>query len=225
MTSDQGDIASMKTWSSEEGGGGHRFAYDRRHGSAIDAHKRSHKAAGFTLVELLVVVAILAVVLGLAAPSFARISQAAAVSSAVSQFMADMRFARSEGMRRGGGVVLCRSEDPESSAPTCAINAGTQDWATGWIVFHDLDGDSVRTASEPVLRVQARHGGIDTIASLDTTIFKFSATGRLLAPSSITSMQFGGASFGTTSRRVVCVSPGGRARIAGDGTTSCGLEG
>ena len=225
MTSDQGDIAPMKTRSSGDGQGGYRFAFDRVHESAVDVHGWRHQAAGFTLVELLVVVAILAIVLGLAAPSFARISQAAAVSSAVSQFMADLRFARSEGMRRGGGVVLCRSEDPESSNATCATDPGAQDWASGWIVFHDLDGNSLRIASEPLLRVQARHGGIDSIAGLDTTIFKFSATGRLLAPGSITSLQFGGGSLATTTRRVVCVSPGGRARIAGDGSASCGLEG
>ncbi|TFZ06077.1 pilus assembly protein [Ramlibacter henchirensis] len=174
------------------------------------------------MVELLVVLVLLAIIISLAAPSFARLSSAAAISSGVNQFMADMRFARSEGIRRGGGVVLCRSDDPESPATACAGGAPA-DWVTGWIVFHDLDGDGARDADEQVLRVQARPAGIDSIAADGTpTVFRFAATGRLLVPGSFSSLRFGSANLPADIRRIVCVAPGGRARIAGDGGASCG---
>lgn len=181
---------------------------------------------GFTLVEVMVVVALMALILTLAAPSFTRLYNAAAISSGVNQFLADMRFARSEALRRGGGVVLCRSEDPESPSAACAAGEGTQGWASGWIVFHDLDGNGARNGPEYLLRVQARNPGIQAIAAGGTpTIFRFGATGRLVAPGAVASLHFGGAELDASIRRVVCVSPGGRARIAGDGTASCGANG
>ena len=196
-----------------------------RAGSAADLLRGFPGASGFTLVELMVVVALVALVLTLAAPSFARLASAAAISSGVNQFLADMRFARSEAIRRGGGVVLCRSVDPESSEPACSTSPDSQGWATGWIVFHDLDGNGERNTGEPLLRIQARHSGIDSIATGGTpTVFRFGATGRLLAPGPVASLHFGSSNLQPDIRRVVCVNPGGRARIAGDGNATCGEE-
>ena len=186
-------------------------------------HARRVATRGFTLTELLVVLFIIAVVVGLAVPSFARMASAAAISSGVNQFMADVRFARSEAIRRGGAVILCRSEDPEASEPNCAANISTQGWASGWIVFHDRDGNGDRGAGEPLLRSQARIAGIESIATDGTpTLLRFTAIGRLAAPGSISSLHFGAPALSADIRRVVCVGPGGRARIAGDGTASCG---
>ena len=42
------------------------------------------------------------------------------MSGNVNGFLADMRYARSESIRRGGGVTLCRSDAPEAAAPVCA---------------------------------------------------------------------------------------------------------
>ena len=177
------------------------------------------------MVELMVVVTLIALVLTLAAPSFARLASAAAISSGVNQFLADMRFARSEAIRRGGGVILCRSDDPEAPEPTCSGTTAAQGWATGWIVFHDLNGNGERNTGEHLLRIQARISGIDTIATAGTpSRFRFGATGRLLAPGPVASLHFGNSNLSTDIRRVVCVNPAGRARIAGDGTASCEAE-
>lgn len=174
----------------------------------------------------MVVVTLVALILTLAAPSFARLARSAAISSGVNQFLADMRFARSEAVRRGGGVILCRSDEPESPGAACSAGPGNQGWASGWIVFHDLDGNGVRNGDESLLRIQAPHSGIDTISTGGTpTTFRFGATGRLLAPGQIASLHFGGTGLDAEIRRVVCVSAGGRARIAGDGTATCGVEG
>lgn len=177
---------------------------------------------GFTVTELLVVIFILAVVMGLAVPSFARMANAAAISSGVNQFMADVRFARSEAIRRGGGIVLCRSENPEASDSTCAAGAGSLGWASGWIVFHDIDGNGDRGALETLLRAQGRNAGIESIATDGTpTLLRFTAIGRLTAPGAVSALRFGAPTLSADIRRVVCVGPGGRARIAGDGTATC----
>ena len=196
-----------------------RFQQSQRSGKALD---------GFTLLELMVVVAITAIITTLASPSLARLMQSNTISSNVNTFMADLRFARSESTRRGGGVVMCRSDAPEAISPVCSTTAGPdgRGWASGWIVFLDANNDGVITAGD-LLRVQSPIAKMDSIAEIGggaSSIFRFTATGRLFSASSATSLQFGGNAYSSDVQRVLCVNPGGRARIAGNGVSSCGAD-
>jgi type IV fimbrial biogenesis protein FimT len=178
-----------------------------------------NKSSGFTLIEALVVIALVAILTALAAPSFKNLIQSNSISSSVNSFLADMRFARSEAIRRGSSVVICRSTSPETS-PACNGTYGQHnDWKTGWIIFDDLNKDGNLDSGEPVLRVQGPITNIDSIDASSKYQFKFNATGRL--PGYFDGIKFGGSNFPTTNQRVVCVSAGGRTRIAGDGSTSC----
>lgn len=184
------------------------------------------KLLGFTLIELMVVIAIVAVLTTLAAPSFKKMIQSTTISGAVNSFLTDMRYARSEAIRRGGGVVMCRSNSPEAANPTCGTGDGTDfngdgvgdGWVSGWIIFEDLNKDGTKNTVDPVLRVQGRLTSLDTAPKGgSSTIFKFTATGRLQSLSGgATSLTFGGAKFAVEQQRVVCINVGGRARIALD---------
>lgn len=186
--------------------------------------RTSDKSAGFTLIELLVVIAIVAILTTLAAPSFKRMIQSSTISSNVNTFLADMRFARSESIRRGGGVVMCRSNFPETTQACNGSTGASNGWVTGWIIFHDLNDNGTRDPGEPILRVQGPITSVDSIvdsATVPKYKFPFSATGRLPIGNG-TSLQFGSNSnFANDVQRVICVNVGGRARIAGDGTSSC----
>ncbi len=187
------------------------------------------RARGFTLIELMVTIAIAAILITLAAPSFKGLIQSNSISSSVNMFMADLRYARSEAVRRGGTVVMCRSDSPEAANPTCGSGSGPggNGWVSGWIIFYDESGDGNRTSAEPLMRVQAPVSAVDSIVeggASSSTKFRFTGTGRLLNLNSATSLQFGGGDFANNRQRVLCVSLGGRARIAGDGTTSCGAS-
>lgn len=189
-----------------------------------------NKSHGFTLIELMVVIALVAILTSLAAPSFKRLIQSNTMSSHVNTFLADMRYARSEAIRRGGAVVMCRSNYPEAADPVCNNLSGLdgKGWVSGWIIFHDLNDDAARTTAEPLLRVQARITSINTILeskASPTALFQFNATGRLRNLTSATTLQFGGnPMFTNEDQRTVCVSLGGRARVAGDGLASCGTN-
>ena len=187
-----------------------------------------NKPRGFTLLELLVVIAIIAILTALATPSFKSLIQSNTISGNVNSFLADVRFSRSEAVRRGGGIVLCRSDAPEAAAPTCSTTSGAtaNGWVSGWIVFQDLDNDGQRNGSEAVLRVQSPITSMDSIleGSSTPTTLPFTATGRLKnLPSGVSLLQltFGGSNYASDVKRIVCVGVSGRARIETKGSTSC----
>ncbi len=190
------------------------------------------KARGFTLLEVVVVLAVIAILTSLAAPSFTSLIQSNAVSSNVNAFMADLRFARSEAIRRGGSVVMCRSDAPEAAAPSCNTLAGTNGWVSGWIIFEDRNNTAgnlnFTAGSDQLLKVQGPITNLDSIMESGgaSTKLEFTATGRMKSLASATSLQFGSnASMPNERQRFVCVNGSGRARIAGDGNSSCGSAG
>jgi len=100
---------------------------------------------GLTLVELLIVLATLAVLLTIAVPAFNAVLVGQRLTSHANTFLATLHFARSEAVRRNGRVVVCKS----STGSACASNGG---WQQGWIVFHDANNNASVDAGETVLR-------------------------------------------------------------------------
>lgn len=183
------------------------------------------RSPGFTAIELMVVVAILSIVVAVAVPSFTRFIQGSSVTSTVNTFLADLRFARSEAIRRGGHVVLCRSDAPEAASPVCATGEGPggAGWATGWLVFHDLDANGTRQESDPVLKVRRAWSALDSVSDGGaSTAYRFTALGRLTAGTPTTSMSFGGPAVATEARRTLCVFPTGTTRVVPAGGAPCG---
>ena len=106
---------------------------------------------GFTLLEVLVVLALLAVLLSLAAPSLQGLRQKHQMQSQAEQLQSSLLLARSEALRRQQRVTLCVRESAAHAASDCAM-AGT--WAQGWVMFVDGNDNGRREATETVLQVQ-----------------------------------------------------------------------
>jgi len=176
-----------------------------------------------------VVLVIVAILSALAAPSLTSLVQSNTISSNVNTFLADLRYARSESIRRGGGVIMCRSDFPEADEPICASDSASDSrgWASGWIVFHALDpnaSEGIKDSLNQLLRIQAPINSMDSIVEVGGSAarFRFTATGRLLSLNAPTALQFGDSPrFASSVQRTVCVGLGGRARIAGAGGSPC----
>jgi type IV fimbrial biogenesis protein FimT len=112
-----------------------------------------HAHAGATLAELLVAVAIAALVLGLGVPAMRNLVLDARMTAAVNALVHAVHFARQEAQRDLRDVVVCRSTDGHDCA-------SPGDWSSGWIVFVNRDGDDPPAVdvAEPVLHATGAVG-------------------------------------------------------------------
>lgn len=160
--------------------------------------------SGSTLLEFMVSAALFAVLGTLAVPAFSNMLNDSMRSTAVNAFIHTIFLARSEAMKRGQTVSICKSDDGSH------CNNRGLDWNTGWIAFENLDHDEppVRDAGEPVLSVEAAwpRGHI----TANRKGFSFQPHSRGLANGTVVFCD----PRGSASARAVIISKTGRPRVA-----------
>lgn len=109
----------------------------RRKSPAPGGHRASH---GFTLIELMVTLGVLAVVIGIGIPLFSTMTNGNRLTGAANEAVAAFQIARSEAIRRNVRTVLCESID----STTCRNGSP---WR-GWIVFTDFNRNNIPDAGE-----------------------------------------------------------------------------
>lgn len=163
-------------------------------------------ASAFTLIELLMTLAVAALLATVAVPTMQRLLVEQRMTSQVNTLITHLSLGRSEAVMRNRQVVLCKSADGTVCSPRAR-------WTQGWILFSDDDRNERRGPRETLLR---RHGPLPPGLSLDYAGFPsdrymtFEATGISNANGTFVFCDGRGAAAATA----VIVSKTGRARTA-----------
>ncbi|MBS0592476.1 MAG: GspH/FimT family pseudopilin, partial [Proteobacteria bacterium] len=101
-------------------------------------------ARGFTLIELMIGLVVLAVVIAIGLPGMQGLINSGRLSAAANELSAALQLTRVEALRRNRSVVLCRSE-------TLAGCAAGDTWP-GWLVFVDVNNNGVVDTGEEIIK-------------------------------------------------------------------------
>ena len=142
--------------------------------------------AGFTLLELMVVVAIVGVLMAVAVPAMGDFIRNGRITAAANDVMAALHFTRSEAIKRRFPVTLCTSADAlqANNQPNAGATCADSEFLTGWIVFVDLNQDGVRDAGDTIM---LNHGpmnaNITAASEVDPFLVTYLANGQVPAGS------------------------------------------
>ncbi len=179
------------------------------------------KVLGISMIEMLIALLIAAVLAQLAITSYSSLHKRIRIYAATSELHSGLLYTRSEALKYGGNVVICRSANTQIESPTCeggpsdpAINSG---WGDGWIVFHDRNVDGQVSSEDTILRVQHKlflnpsQGVI--LPSPNRRLIRFNSLGQVYG----TYLQFTigkvQANGDVENNRYICIASGGRARV------------
>ena len=109
------------------------------------------KGRGVTLVELLVTLAIGSILLAIAIPGYAYLINASRLTSVTNDLVTAIHLTRSEAIKRGTRVTVCKTSNPMADPPACDAAA---EWHDGWLVFVDGGTRGVIDSGDTLLRVQ-----------------------------------------------------------------------
>lgn len=128
---------------------------------------------GFSLIELLVSLAILGILLAVSLPNFQDTIESNVTNSQAKLFMTTLNLARSEAIKRGSNVGICPSNDGQ--------DCDTASWSTGWVVFVDVNGDADGTsgsidAGDIIIRVFDALGA-NSVLTVTTDFLEYNSMG------------------------------------------------
>ena len=177
---------------------------------------RSFTPRGFTLIEMMVTVAIAAIIVGLGVPAMKGFLDTTRRAAAVNSFVTDVQRARSTAASRGSTIVMCTATD----ATGCS---GETNWEDGWMLFIDSNGnDAFDAALDTSLSFHEPARGVTMPGNGGTGLLRFnpgflSMTGNLTVAVCVDNVNENG--------RQVTVSNTGRPRLVemtpSTGTPNC----
>jgi type IV fimbrial biogenesis protein FimT len=188
---------------------------------------KSHKSfrwkvlheSGFTLIEVMVSVAILGILAALAAPSFSESIKKYRVNAIREELIASLQTARTEAIRRGRPVVLIREIDTTVCADT---GATSDDWNCGWRMVVDADSNNTISTAErdAPLKVAILPTGYDVQHTSLGNQIVFGPWGQATGIGQKFVIYNSTDGLSGSSTKSICISSGGRIRVVKGSTCS-----
>lgn len=141
---------------------------------------------GFTLVELMVTVSVLAILMAIAVPSYRGFTAQQRLRAASFDLRTDLVLARSEALKRNAAVTIQRRD--------------SSGWQAGWKVTLDSDASTLRSHNAV---------GNDVSVSVATTGITFGSTGRVTSPGGVIQIGLGASTGSTDLARCIVLDPSG----------------
>ena len=163
---------------------------------------KTGRLSAFTLLEMMITIAIVAILVTLGAPAFATFTHKQAISAAIHSLHNDLLLARSHAIYQDVAVVAC----PGNAVAGCADR---NEWSNGWIVFADTNADRAWQDNEVLLRTGMPIEQMAILSSNGRRSLRFYPDGS--APGSNGSISFCGPGGPDLARKLV-ISNLGRIR-------------
>jgi len=168
-----------------------------------------NKNTGFTLVEMIITIAVMAIVSTIGVPSFNDVILSSYAVTHTNDFLSSLNLARSEAIKRGQRVVVCKSLNN-------ICQASLPGWEQGWMVFVDSNNTALLDSNEFPLRVHGPLKGGDTLRGNQnvSSYISYSPDGTTKLKSG--AFQAGTLTFGLCvhhKKNEIVISSSGRARL------------
>lgn len=192
----------------------------------MGTRSQRYRHGGFTLAELLVTMAVLAILATLAIPGFDHLIRRHRVSMAVNQLKADLAYARSDAVTRNFTVSICASSDGQlcsSDSGSWWDDTGSTNYATGWLVYgnsgYSLTPRRYIPGKAWLLRTAGAQSGV-AVTAIDATFPTFGKQGEIVRDPTLPPFSFivcsrAGATGGAENIPAV---PGVQIEITGSGS-------
>jgi len=113
---------------------------------------------GFTLVELMMTIAIAMILMTIAVPSFTIMINNSKITSKTNEFISSLNLARSEALKRSNNVSICKSNDDFSACDGSADDSFSK---KGWLVFSDCNANG--TLDTTATAANCTDGSVDVL--------------------------------------------------------------
>ena len=127
---------------------------------------------GFTLIELMIAIALVAVLLATAVPALDDFTNDARQTGAINDLISSIHLARNTAITTNSRVMMCAS----ASGTNCELTS----WDSGWIVFGDLNSNGTLDVDETIVSASAAVDGLSILSGEFPAAMMYRPNGRAM---------------------------------------------